>query len=111
MRVRVRDWRILRRQTVAEATVIIVIITFLSKVIGYIRNVLVANYFGASAQTDAFFVALLIPSMLLGIIAGGLHLVVIPLFTEKRKENPENAKIFVTYIIPKLHIYIHDIFV
>ena len=98
MRVRVRDWRILRRQTVAEATVIIVIITFLSKVIGYIRDVLVANYFGASAQTDAFFVALLIPSMLLGIIAGGLHLVVIPMFTEKRKENPENAKIFVNQI-------------
>ena len=88
--------RVLKRQTIAEATVIIVIITFLSKVVGYIRDVLVANYFGASAQTDSFFFALLIPSMLLGIIAGGLHLVVIPVYTEKRKENPENAKILIT---------------
>ncbi len=95
---RVRHSGILKKQSVSEAAVILVVITFLSKIIGYLRTVLVAYYFGASAQVDAFVVAMLIPSLVLGIIAGGMQAVIIPVYTEKRKNDIQKAKLFVNQI-------------
>lgn len=91
--------RILRKQKISEATVIIAIITLTSKLIGYLREALVANYFGATAQTDAFDIALIIPSLVFGLIgAGGLQNLIIPIYTEKKKSSQENAKILVNQI-------------
>jgi len=66
--------------------------------VGYAREVLVANYFGATAQTDAFLIAMLVPSMLLGLVAGGLQTVIIPVYTERKKQNPQNARIFINQV-------------
>jgi putative peptidoglycan lipid II flippase len=88
----------LRRQSVTEATLIIIVITFLSKIVGYAREVLVANYFGATAQTDAFLIAMLVPAMILGLIAGGLQVVIIPIYTERKKKDPAQARIFVNQV-------------
>ena len=95
---RIRHSRILKRQSISEAALIITIITFLSKIVGYAREVLVAYYFGATAQTDAFLIAFLVPSMVLGLIAGGLQVVIIPVYTEKKKKDPAIARLFVNQI-------------
>lgn len=95
---KIRHSRILNRQSITEATLIIVVVTFLSKIVGYAREVLVANYFGATAQTDAFLIAMLVPSMLLGLVAGGLQTVIIPVYTERKKQNPQNARIFINQV-------------
>ena len=38
------------------------ITTLISRITGFLRDVLFANYFGASASTDAFFIAFKIPN-------------------------------------------------
>ncbi len=95
---RIKHSRILSRQTISEAAVILTVVTLLSKIVGYLRTVLVAYYFGATAQVDAFVVAMLIPSLVLGIIAGGLQAVIVPVYTEKKHKNAEKAKVFVNQI-------------
>jgi putative peptidoglycan lipid II flippase len=95
---KIRNSRILRWQSVSEAAVMLILITFLSKIVGYLRTVLVAYYFGASAQVDAFVIAMLIPSMVLGIISRGLQTVVIPVYTEEKHKNLIKAKVFVNQI-------------
>jgi len=95
---KIKNSRILRRQSISEATLIIVTITFLSKIIGYAREVLVAYYFGATAKTDAFLIAFLVPSMVLGLIAGSIQIVIIPLYTEKKKINLQKARLFVNQV-------------
>ncbi len=95
---RVANSRILRWQTVSESALILTIITFLSKIIGYLRTVLVAYYFGTSAQVDAFVVAMLIPSLVFGIIAGGLQTVIIPVYAEEKQKSLQKAKTFVNQI-------------
>ena len=95
---RLANSRILRWQTVSESALILTVITFLSKIIGYLRTVLVAYYFGTSAQVDAFVVAMLIPSLVFGIIAGGLQTVIIPVYTEEKQKNLQKAKVFVNQI-------------
>lgn len=96
---RIKNSRILRRQRISEATLIIATLTLLSKFIGYLREALVANYFGATAQTDAFVIAMLIPSMVFGLIAaGGLQSIIIPVYIEKKKINRDKARIFINQV-------------
>lgn len=96
---RIKNSRILRMQRISEATLIIASLTLISKLIGYLREALAANYFGASAEMDAFVIAMLIPTMVFGLIAaGGLQTIIIPIYIEKKKIDPEKARIFVNQI-------------
>ncbi|MGB9862618.1 MAG: murein biosynthesis integral membrane protein MurJ [Candidatus Saccharicenans sp.] len=86
---------VLRRQTVTQAAIIIAVISFISKFFGFFREVLVAKYFGATGQTDAFLVAMLIPISILGLFAAGFSTLVIPYYLEKKAKGIEAAKKFV----------------
>jgi putative peptidoglycan lipid II flippase len=57
--------------------------TLLSRVAGFVRDVVVALAFGAGPLTDAFFVAFRIPNILRRLLAeGALSTAMIPVFTE-----------------------------
>ncbi len=66
-------------QTWVSATFILIFTTLLSKTLGFVRDVLVANYFGASSQVDAFTVAVTLPT-LVGGIGFALSIVFIPMY-------------------------------
>ena len=83
---KITNHRIFRKQTVGEAAILITLVVFLAKIVGYFRDVLIAKYFGASGQTDAFLIALLIPSIVMGIISCGLSTLIIPVYLEKKEK-------------------------
>src|SRR5438105_1798873 len=57
--------------------------TLLSRVLGYVRDMVVALAFGAGPITDAFFVAFRIPNILRRLLAeGALATAVIPVFSD-----------------------------
>lgn len=57
--------------------------TLLSRLLGYVRDEVVAGLFGATASADAFFVAFRIPNLLRRMFAeGSLSVSFIPVFTE-----------------------------
>jgi putative peptidoglycan lipid II flippase len=45
--------------------------TFLSRVLGFVRDTVIARAFGAGLMTDAFFVAFKIPNLLRRLFAEG----------------------------------------
>ena len=45
--------------------------TFLSRILGFVRDTLIARIFGAGLATDAFFVAFKIPNLLRRVSAEG----------------------------------------
>ena len=58
-------------------------LTTLSRIVGYLRDVVVAALFGAGIQTDAFYVAFRIPNLLRRLFAeGSLAAVFVPIFSE-----------------------------
>jgi len=66
--------------------------TLLSRLLGFVRDMVVARAFGAGPVTDAFFVAFRIPNILRRLLAeGALSTAMIPVFTEyvARHERPE----------------------
>lgn len=65
---------------------------FLSRVSGYLRDLVLANRAGAGAETDAYFVAFLLPDLLNYLLAGGaLAIAFIPFYTRVREERGEEA--------------------
>ena len=57
--------------------------TLLSRVFGFLRDVVIAGYFGAGPAADAFFVAFRIPNLLRRLFAeGSLTVAFIPVFSE-----------------------------
>src|SRR5688572_9987435 len=57
--------------------------TLTSRVLGFVRDMIVALAFGAGPVTDAFFVAFRIPNILRRLLAeGALSTAIVPVFTE-----------------------------
>jgi putative peptidoglycan lipid II flippase len=63
--------------------------TLASRVLGFVRDMIVALAFGAGPVTDAFFVAFRIPNILRRLLAeGALSTAVVPVFTEYAVTRP-----------------------
>lgn len=68
---------------VVRAAGVVGIATLLSRVFGFLRDMIVAGFFGAGLATDAFFVAFRIPNLLRRLLAeGSLTVSFVPVFTE-----------------------------
>ncbi len=56
--------------------------TFLSRVLGFIRDILIARYLGSTVVADAFFVAFRIPNFFRRVLAEGAYsAALIPVFS------------------------------
>ena len=68
---------------IAKATGNIAGMTIISRILGFIRDMLIASLFGTSMAADAFFVAFRIPNILRHLLAeGALSAGFVPVFTE-----------------------------
>ena len=75
--------------------------TLLSRVLGYVRDMVVALAFGAGPVTDAFFVAFRIPNILRRLLAeGALATAVIPVFSDYmvNRSRAELTRMFATVL-------------
>ena len=71
------------RSLVGRAAMIILLATVVGRVLGLVRDMVVANLFGAKSLTDAFFLAYKIPYLLSLTVAGALTATFIPVFTQR----------------------------
>ena len=70
-------------QSVIKSAGIIGVATFSSRILGFVRDMVIARLFGATPAADAFFVAYRIPNLLRELFAeGSMSAAFIPVFTE-----------------------------
>lgn len=70
-------------QQISRAAGLIGAATFCSRILGFIRDIILANLFGANAAADAFYIAYRIPNLLRELFAeGSMSAAFIPVFTE-----------------------------
>jgi len=90
---------------VTRAAGVVGIYTFLSRILGLVRDILIANFFGSGMSADAFFVAFRIPNLLRRLFAeGSFSVAFIPVFTEylqnKSKEDAFIlARVVLTFLV------------
>ncbi len=76
---------------IARSTLIIAVFFGLEKVLGFIRNVLIARTFNLSTKLDAFNAANNIPDLVFALISGGaLAMAFIPVLSEYRESKPKS---------------------
>jgi len=67
----------------AKAAGVVSGVTLLSRILGFVRDIVIARYFGAGLYSDAFFVAFRIPNIFRRLFAeGSLSISFIPVFSE-----------------------------
>lgn len=77
----------MNRKNLIKSTGIIVFITIISKIFGFLRDATIASSFGASLSTDAYNMSLTIPNVLFGLIGAAVSTTFIPILTESYKKN------------------------
>ena len=83
-----------------RGTAIVSILTLASRILGFLRDLLVARLLGTSIFADAFFVAFRIPNLLRSFVAeGALTSAFIPVFASSLSESKERARLTMRRII------------
>ncbi len=92
--------------TIASAAGLMSVATLISRILGYVKDMILARYFGATGTSDVFFVAFRIPNLLRELFAeGAMSSAFIPVLTDCQvKEGREEANrlvrsVFVTLLI------------
>ena len=80
--------------------------TLVSRILGLIREMVIASKFGASASTDALFVAFRIPNLLRRLFAeGAFAQAFVPILSEYReREGDERAKLLIAHVASLLSL-------
>lgn len=82
-----------------KMTIVVIFITVIAKVFGFLRETILASFFGVSAITDAFNVASTIPSSVLAIVAAALVTGIIPMITRISSDGEERVNYFTSNVL------------
>ncbi len=83
-----------------KTAIIIMIITVISKVFGFFRELVLSYFYGASAISDAYLISLTIPAVIFSFVGTGLSTGFIPMFSQIREKHGDSeANKFTSNII------------
>src|ERR1700690_151683 len=87
---------------IARAAGVMSIATFISRILGFVRDMILARFFGATGTSDVFFVAFRIPNLLRELFAeGSMSSAFVPVLTEyqtKKGNDEANHLVRVTFL-------------
>ena len=87
------------KNSIAKSSFIVGGMTFISRISGFIRDIIFANIFGASSNTDAFFVAFKIPNFFRRLFAEGAFIQsFVPILNEYKTTKPSEVKKLISYV-------------
>lgn len=85
--------------TIFRGTAIVGGMTLISRILGFLRDLLFARLFGAGLTADAFFVAFRIPNLLRSVMAeGALTSGFVPTFTDELAKGHKNAQAAISQV-------------
>ena len=102
-----------KEPSVLKAAWLIVLVTITSKIIGFIRDIVIANFYGASTVSDSYFYAYQLPALaivLLGGVGGPFHSATVSIFSKlipslKEKANEEVNNLFNTFLTSSFIVF------
>lgn len=96
----------IKKRSLISSTGLVATMTMLSRLLGFVRDVIIAQLFGAQAGIDAFFVAFKIPNFMRRLFAeGAFSQAFVPVLSEYQKKETElNLKSFIAKITGNLTV-------
>lgn len=77
------------KQTAMKTTIFVMLVTFGAKIVGYVRELVLAGVYGTSYVVDAYIMSQSIPYMILGGVISAAATTYIPLLSEKIEKHSE----------------------
>jgi putative peptidoglycan lipid II flippase len=96
------------KRQIAKAAGIMSVATLISRILGYVKDMILARFFGATGTADTFFVAFRIPNLLRELFAeGSMSSAFIPVLTEyQTKHGQEEAQRLVRITFAFIMIFV-----
>lgn len=87
-------------KSLLRSTSIVSLMTFISRILGFVRDMLAAQLFGVNASADAFLIAFKIPNFMRNMFAeGSFSQAFVPALSEFRQtKSPDEVKTFINHI-------------
>lgn len=87
-------------KALVKSTSLVSVMTFISRILGFVRDMLVAQIFGVNAAVDAFNVAFKIPNFMRNLFAeGSFSQAFVPVLSHYRQtRTPEEVRTFINYM-------------
>ncbi|NME82399.1 murein biosynthesis integral membrane protein MurJ [Clostridium sp. SM-530-WT-3G] len=106
-----------KQSSLLKSTVIIMVVSLISKLLGFVRDMLIANNFGAGMYTDAYNIAVTIPETIFTLIGLAISTAFLPMLSrvqanKGRKEmyNFANNVINILFIISLIFFAVSSIY-
>lgn len=95
-----------KRQSLLRSTSLVSIMTLLSRMVGFVRDMVIAQLFGAQAGMDAFYVAFRIPNFMRRLFAeGAFSQAFVPVLTEyQQTRHIDDVRLFIARIAGQLGV-------
>ena len=82
-----------KRVGLVHSAAMISILTLLSKGLGFLREIMIANRYGSGMETDTYFVAMTGTVIIMGTLGAALNTTLIPIFTEIGQKYGKRGKL------------------
>lgn len=82
-----------KRKQATQSALIIIFFTLSSKLIGFIREVLIAAKFGSGMETDSYFVAITATGLIIGLVSNAIATTFIPVMSEVEAKEGRMGKL------------------
>ena len=90
----------------AKNAVIIMVATLLSRVLGFLRETILANFYGTSMVADVFVLTFNIPGLIISIVGSVIYMMYIPMYYDTRDRLGENEALkFTNNILNILSVF------
>ena len=87
------------KESIVKSSLTVGLMTFISRISGFLRDVIFASYFGAGSNTDAFFVAFKIPNFFRRLFAEGAFIQsFVPILNDYKTNHQQDLKKFISYV-------------
>lgn len=87
-------------KTVTFAAILLSLSALISRILGLVRNGLLAGYFGTKSEANVYLAAFRIPDLIYNLlIVGGLAVAFLPIFSEHYSKNKEKAWEMTNYLL------------
>lgn len=93
-----------KRLSTAQLAAVLSIMAVVSKLLGFTRELILANYYGAGMVTDAYTMSLSIPNNLLSMVVSAAMTAYIPIFSQKVEKSAEEGNRFTSQVVNFLFI-------
>lgn len=94
-----------KKNILLKSSLLVIIIGFASRILGFGREVLLGNFFGASTETDLYLFSIMIPTIIFDVVGAAIAATFVPMYLDAKYKNDKDAQEYTNVIFTFIFIF------